>query len=245
MHLWANAGFQQAVYKAAVFFVRKVFRNGGSHNAAHILDVLQLLLARAHQRFQRAEMRHQVIRRLFADIGNADGEQESVQFAVLALFQLGKELFRLLFTKALQRDQLFPIQMVQIRRRTHAQLVVKQPGRSRAECFDVHALPRGKMRHAGNRLRAAARPVEAEQVNAVLPQLDQFAAACRADRRRLDIRFRRFAFAIPNDAHDFRDNVVGAAHPDLAPDAHALAADVVVVVERRALHRHAADIHRG
>ena len=101
------------------------------------------------------------------------------------------------------------------------------------------------MRHAGNRLRAAARPIEAEQVNAILPQLDQFAAACGADRRRLDIRFRRFAFAIPNDAHDFRDNVVGAAHPDLAPDAHALAADVVVVVERRALHRHAANIHRG
>ena len=48
--------------------------------------------ARAHQRFQRAEMRHQVIRRLFADIGNADCEQEGVQLAVLALLQLGKEL---------------------------------------------------------------------------------------------------------------------------------------------------------
>ena len=100
------------------------------------------------------------------------------------------------------------------------------------------------MRHARNRLGTTARSIQAEQVHPILPQFDQRSAAGRTNRRRLNIRLRRFALPIPNNAHDFRNDVIRAAYPNLASNAHPFATDIVIVVERRAFNRHAADVYR-
>ena len=97
------------------------------------------------------------------------------------------------------------------------------------------------MRHSRNRLRTAPCTVQAEDVCA---NLCQRSAACRTDCRLLNIRFRCLAFAIPNDAHDFRNDIVGTPHPYLAADSNTLAADIAIVIKRRPLDRYTADIHR-
>ena len=111
-----HAGFQQTIDEAAIFFIREILRNRRRNNFANVFDIHQFLLGCAHQRFQRAKMRHQIISRFFANIRNTDGKQKRVQFAILALFQLGKELVRFFLAESFERNQLFTVKAVQIRR---------------------------------------------------------------------------------------------------------------------------------
>ena len=112
MHLRMNTCIKQAIDKRTILFVGKELRNRSSDNLADILDINKLLRLRIHQCFQRAKVCHQVICSLFTDIGNTDCKQEGIQLAVFALFQLGKQFVRLLFAKALERNQLFSIKAV-------------------------------------------------------------------------------------------------------------------------------------
>ena len=114
MHLRMNTRIEQAIDKRTVLLIGKKLRNRSSDNLADILDIDKLLRLCVHQCFQRAKVRHQVICGLFTDIGNTDCKQEGIQLAVFALFQLGKQFVRLLFAKALERNQLFSIKAVQI-----------------------------------------------------------------------------------------------------------------------------------
>ena len=69
------------------------------------------------------------------------------------------------------------------------------------------------------------------------------AAAGRADLREL-VGLGALGPLVGDDAHDLRDDVAGAAHDHRVADADVLARDLVLVVQRRVRHHHAADRHR-
>ena len=57
---------------------------------ADVLDGDELLFSGLHQSGKRTKVSHQVARSLFANVGNTDGKQKGIEFAVLALFKLGE-----------------------------------------------------------------------------------------------------------------------------------------------------------
>ena len=69
------------------------------------------------------------------------------------------------------------------------------------------------------------------------------AAAGWADLREL-VRLGALGPLVEVDAHHLRDHVAGAAHDHGVADADVLARDLVLVVQRRVRHHHAADRHR-
>ena len=232
-----HAALQQPVDHHPVFREGEEFRHALGHNIAHIRQGHQRLLGRLRHLRQRAESIGQIPGGLPADVGNADGEQERVQGAVLALVQGRQQLVRLALLEALQRQRLLPGQMVQIRRIPYVHLVVELLGGLFGQALNVHGVTAGEVADPCHGLRLAADPVHAEQVRA---PLHQRTAAGGADS---GLFHRRFALArLPHPAHDLGNHIVGAADPHRRADGHLLALDVAPVVQRGLAHRHTVEV---
>ena len=111
-----------------------------------------------------------------------------------------------------------------------------------AEPLDVEAVARDKMLQPLDRLRRADQPAgTAPRHHALLAHRE--AAADRAMFGEF-IRLRVGRAAVEDDADDLRDHIAGALDDDRVADPHILAGDLVLVVQRRALHDDAADRDR-
>ena len=181
------------------------------------------------ERFQRAEARGQIARRLAAHVGDADGEDEAVERAAPAGGDGVYKVFRLLLAKALQGGKLFLRQRVEVGAAMRQPRVDELRGGLVGKGLDVHGVAPGEVGKAHHQLRLAALAVFAEQVRAAL---HQNAPAGGAEGGLFDVLLPRHVLV--HAPHDLGDDLVGAPDPHLRAHAHALAQDVAVVVERGA-----------
>ena len=100
----------------------------------------------------------------------------------------------------------------------------------------------GEMQQRLLALRRADEPAGAAR-DGLVGQPDDRRAALRAARRHRE-RPRAARPLVRQHAHDLRDHVARAAHDHRVADAHVLAPDLVLVVQRRVGDGHAADEHR-
>ena len=118
-----------------------------------------------------------------------------------------------------------------------------------AQALDVEGVARDEMLQALDRLRRADEAAGAAAHHVDLAGLlvdlaHGVAAADRADARGTDRALRPCGRLSEHDAEDLRDDVAGALHDHRVADAHVLARDLVLVVQRGVGDDDAADRHR-
>src|SRR5690606_15868371 len=87
------------------------------NHRTHVRHLLELLLARFHQRLQGAEVRCQGARSRLAYLSNTEGIKKTGECRFLALLQRLHELLGRLLAHALQLRQLSDVQEIKIGRR--------------------------------------------------------------------------------------------------------------------------------
>ncbi len=150
----------------------------------------------------------------------------------------GKKIGYFFILKPVNFFKVVRSQIVQTRRRTHAQNIVKLFRRLYAHAIYVHAILGAKMHDARHDLRAAAVKVLTEQVCAVL---GEFVTATRASRR--FFYFLRIVARFGN-AQNFGNNVVASPHEYARSYCNVFAAYIAVIIERGAFYRRAAQLDR-
>ena len=111
-----------------------------------------------------------------------------------------------------------------------------------AEPVDVERRARDEMDQPLDALRLADQAAGAAP-HRLAGRAHRVAAAHRADLG-VHVRLRILRPPFGYHGNDLRDHVAGALQHDGVADADVLAGDLVLVVQRRVLHQHAADIHR-
>ena len=208
----------------------------GRRVRADLVDGLQLVLARRRQGVERAEVADQRLRRLLADVADPEREEQARRVVALALLDLGDQVRRRLLAPALELDEVRRLQVVDrghVRQQSRRHELVDE---LLAEPLDVHRAPAAEVPQGLAHDGRAGRVDAARRDLALLA--DDRVAADRAVRRHPERR-RALRPLLEDHAHDLRDDVAALLDDDGVADAHVLAREVLVVVERRPLDRRA------
>ena len=155
------------------------------------------------------------------------------------------EVARRDLAEALQRRELLGVEVVDAGDAVDQPVLEELARALLAQPLDVHRAAAHELLDRLEQLARAARAVGADRPHAVVGPAP---SACRTPGTApapsgSGERFLRFcAFAVGRD--HARDHVAGARDDHLVALAHVLARDVLLVVERGELHRHARDLHR-
>jgi len=136
-------------------------------------------------------------------------------------------------------------QLEDVRRLLHQPGLVQELKELAAQSLDVEGIARGEMieplhdlRRARQRIGTTARGLQFAGLGIDLAH--RVATADRTSVRHL-VRLRPLGPAFQHHAHELRNDVAGALHDRGVADAHVLARNFVLVVQRNVLHYHAAD----
>ena len=158
-----------------------------------------------------------------------------------ALVDRRNDVGRGLVGHALELGERRDAQLVDVGRRVHEAAVDQLIDQLVAQALDIHRAPAGEMQQRLLALRRAHQPARAAR-DRLVGQPHHRRAAFRAARGHHESP-RPGRPLLGQHAHDLRNDVAGAAHDDGVADAHVLAPDLVLVVQRRVGHGDAADEH--
>ena len=224
------------------------------HFQADIREVGQHMRQGLLHALQRTQRTRQHLRRLFADIGNAEGIDKTCQARLLAVFNGFEKLVARYLGKAFQIDDVVELQRIQIGRRADQAFVDQLLDALVAQAFDVHGPARDEvndrlfqLRTTGQSADAAIHRTFAEGFLA-LAALDQLRAFnVRAAHRaafRNGHRARVIGATLGDYLHHLRNHITGAADDHRVADHQAQTRDFVHVVQRGVGHGDAGDLHR-
>ncbi|VVM88988.1 hypothetical protein PS624_02710 [Pseudomonas fluorescens] len=208
-------------------------------------------LLHALQRTQRAR---QHLGGLFADIGNAQGIDETCEPRLLAVFDRRQQLVAGDFGKAFQIDDIVKLQRIQIGWRTDQAFIDQLLDAFVAQAFDIHRPARDEVNDRLLQLRATGQTADAAIHRTfadgflAFAALDQLRAlnvrtADRATFRYLH-RTRVFRTTLGDHLHHLRDHITGTADDHGVADHQAQTCDFIHVVQRGVGHGDAGDLDR-
>ena len=99
---WLYARSQHPADAVEVFLEAEIFSDASGNDLPDVRQRCQLFRCGFLKVLQRSECLCQIPRRLPADIGNAQGKQEGIQLAVLALLQGFRQIQGFFFFKSFQ-----------------------------------------------------------------------------------------------------------------------------------------------
>src|SRR5699024_4732664 len=184
---------------------------------------------------QRAEVLGQILGHGLPYFADAEGEDEACERRVLAGFdgveQVGNGF--LAVAGALLQFLAMLLEPVDVDRCLQQAFANELLDLAAAEAVDVHGIARGEMLERFAPLRGADQAAGAARHRFIGHALD-CGAAHGTGGGQLDGPRLSWLALVADRAHDFGDDVAGAAHDDLIADAHVLALDLVHVVQRGA-----------
>ena len=224
----------------------------GSHILADAMDIEEprpCFAVRILRRFHFAPPRgerpvvsgEQPSRRL-ADLRNAESIDKALERNPPALVDRGHQVARAELAPAFALGDHFGVEAEDVARLADQPVVPEGGDVLLAEPLDVEAMARHKVPEPLDGLRGADQPAGAAPRD-LAGLAHREAAADRAMIGKL-VRHRLLRAAIEHDRDDLRDHITGALHDDGVADADVLALDLVLVVQRGALHDDAADRDR-
>ena len=237
-----DAGGPQGLDHLPVVRLREELDDRLGHLGPDVRHELQRLLVGVHQPVQVAEKAREVLRRRLADVGNAERVDEARQRRPLAPLDRADEVACRELGHALQAGQRRLVQPVQVRCGLHQTAVHKLVHQLVAQAVDVQGAAACEVEDRLLALRGAEQAAAAPRHR--LPRRADDARPADRARRGHDEFSRVLRAPVRHHAHHLRDDVPGAAHDDGVADAHVLAPHLVLVVERRVRHGHAAHEHR-
>src|SRR4051794_6848108 len=203
-----------------------------------------LLRRRGHERVDRAELLGEVAAGDEADLLEADREQDDPERLVLRARDRVDEPGRADLSESLERGELLDGQAVEVPGLADEPRLVELEHALLAEALDVHRPARGEVLEKLELLARTAGAVRALREDGALG-LDDRRAARRAALGRPGGRSAVGALdRVRRRREHLRDDIARAQHDRLVAGAQVLARDVLLVVQRRELHRDAADVHR-
>ncbi|MNL08142.1 hypothetical protein D3C87_1288480 [compost metagenome] len=211
--------------------VMRIFKeavNLVSHFQADIRQVRQHLRQCLLHPLQRTQRPRQHLGRLFADIGNPQGVDESRQPRLLAVFDGTEQLIARHLGKTFQIDDVVELECVEIGRGTHQTLIHQLLDALIAQTFDVHRTARNEvndrllqLRTAGKTSDAAVNRAFADRL-AALAALDQLRALNMGATNRALLRdlhgTRIFRTTRQNHLHHLRNHVAGTTNDHRVAD---------------------------
>lgn len=190
-------------------------------------------------------MARQVLGGGFADITDAERENEARERRLLALFDGGEQVGGGFFRHAIKTRDLPGIESVKVGRRVHDAVVDQLVDQFLAQTLDVHGAARGEMQ---KRLLALRRAIES--AGAADRGLARLAHDPRAAHRAggialqdVETRRRRMRTPLLDHRHHLGNDVARPAHDDAVALAHVEALDLVLVVQGGVGDGDAADEH--
>ena len=145
LHLHGQPRFLQTLHQLPVQWVGEPGHHAFRNDRADVLDPRQFFGCGVHQGVHGFKMQRQQAPALCPDVPDAQGEQQFIQPLLLALFNGFQQVVRRFFAHPLQRQQLFFLQFIQIRRILHQLRVQQLVDHRRAAAFNVHGVPGGEM----------------------------------------------------------------------------------------------------
>ena len=224
------------------------------HFQADVRQVRQHLRQGLLHALQGTQGARQDLGRLFADIGNAEGVDETRQARLLAVFDGAEEFFARQLGKAFEVDDVLELEGIQICRRAHQPFVDQLFDALVAQAFDVHGTARDEVDDRLLELCATGQATDAAIHRALtdrlaaLAALDQLGALdVRATHRALLGNLHRpgvFGAALGDDLHHLRNHVARAADNHGIADHQPQSRDFVHVVQGRIGHGNTRDLDR-
>ena len=197
----------------------------------HVVELLQCRLVCFHQRVQTAEVPGEILGGRFADIANAECEDEAGERRVSAPVDRGQQVRRGFLAHARQIGQLDDAKAVQIGWRAHDRRVDQLFDQLVAQAVDVDRSATGEMDQRLLSLRRTEQAAGATGDRLVFAANDMRAAHRTADRHH---ERPLVAVATLDDRCDhLRDHVPCPSDDDLVADQQTLAANLVLIVQGR------------
>jgi hypothetical protein len=228
-----HAGGAQLLDHLAIVRLGEELGDALRHDRPHVGHLLQRIDVGCDQRVEIAEVACQITRGGLADVADAEREDEAGQRGAAALFDRHQQVLRRLLAHALEVGEREHAEAVQIDRRLHDRRIDELVDQLVAQALDVHRAPAGKMQQCLLALRRAEQPAGTARHRLVLATHHVRAAHRAGGKLVQQHEARRLAAAaLQHRRDDFGDHVAGAAHDHPVADAHVLAVDLVLVVQR-------------
>jgi hypothetical protein len=210
----------------------------------HRTDVLHLLQCRfvgSDQRIQGPEVPRQIPRSRLADGANPERVDEARQGRSLGAIERSEDILRRLLAHSFERREPRGIERIEVGGRLHHPRIDQLVHQFLAQPFDVQRPPRGEMQQRLLALRRAEQAAGAARHRFVRQSHD-----CRTADGAMRRNMKQGGTRLPaagHCAHHLGDHIAGTPHHDRVAHPDVLAMELVLVVQRRVGHRHAADEH--
>ena len=227
----ADAGGEQALDHPAIVLLGEERVDGRGDLGADVAHLGQLLLVRCHHPVERPELLRQRGGGGFADLPDAESDQEAGQGGSLAPFELRQQVLRRLLAHALERDQRGRVEVIEIGQIPHEAALDELVHQLLPEPVDVERAARAE---EAQRLLEPRRTGDVDAaIRDLVVQADHVRTADRALRSASGTACSRRVPRAVRTSNDVGDDVAGALEEDGVADAHVLALDLVHVVQRR------------